>query len=360
VAAVAARQDHLDLYIDALGAVAAFNTVTVRPRVDGQLVNVAYREGQPLAAGDLLAEIDPRPFQAALAQAQGQLAKDEAQLQNAQLDLKRYKDAPASVTQQQVDTQAAVVSQFEGVVKADRAQVDSAGLQLSYCRITSPIGGRAGLRIVDAGNMVHPSDPGGLVVITQLQPISVIFSIPQDSVGRVLRRLSSGQPLPVDALSRDLATRIASGALSSVDNQVDPATGTVRMKATFDNKDGALFPNQFVNARLLVDTLPDVVLIPTAGVQTGPDSTFAYVVKADETVEMRPIKVGPVQGEQAAITEGLRPGEVVVTDGVDKLQQGSNVAVSRAPTTRAAAAGHRPSTRPATRPTSRPRRGTVE
>jgi multidrug efflux system membrane fusion protein len=337
VAAVPVRKGRLDLYIDGLGAVAAYNTVTVRPRVDGQLVNVAYGEGQQVRQGDLLAEIDPRPFEAALAQAEGQLARDQAQLRNAQLDLKRYQDAPAAVTQQQVDTQASTVRQYEGVVQSDRAQVDSAKLQLAYCRITAPIGGRTGLRLVDVGNMVHAADPGGLVVITQLQPISVVFSIPQDSIGRVQQRMNAGEPLEVDAFSRDLSTRIAAGTLQSVDNQVDAGTGTIRLKAVFENKDGALFPNQFVNARLRVETLADVLLVPAAAVQNGPDSTFAYVVKPDQAVEMRPIRLGPVQGEQAVVAAGLEEGDVVVTDGVDKLQQGSKVTVARGATTRPAA-----------------------
>jgi multidrug efflux system membrane fusion protein len=349
VAAVPVRQGQLDLYIDGLGAAAAFNTVTVRPRVDGQLVNVAYGEGQEVRQGDLLAEIDPRPFQAALAQAQGQLARDEAQLHNAQLDLKRYQDAPTAVTQQQVDTQASTVRQYEGVVQTDRAQVESAQLQLSYCRITSPIDGRAGLRIVDVGNMVHANDPGGLVVITQLHPISVVFSIPQDSIGRVQQKVAAGERLPVDAYSRDLTTRIATGTLQSIDNQVDQGTGTIRLKAAFENKDGALFPNQFVNARLLVETLRDVLLVPTAAVQNGPDSTFAYVVKVDQSVEMRPVELGPVQGEQAVIARGLEAGEVVVTDGVDKLQQGSKVTVARGATTRPSG-GRGPATQAAAGP----------
>jgi multidrug efflux system membrane fusion protein len=352
VIASTARRGDLDLYVDGLGNVSAFNTVTVRPRVDGQLVNVAYTEGQHVKEGDLLVEIDPRPFQATVAQAEGQLAKDQALLENARRDLERFKTAGEGVTQQQIDTQAALVQQDEGIVKSDQAVLDNARLQLSYCRITAPITGRAGLRLVDAGNIVHATDPGGLVVLTQLQPIAVLFSIPQGELPRVLRKTNTGQKLIVDALSQDLRDRLATGSLIAIDNQVDQSTGTVRLKAEFANTDDVLFPNEFVNARLTVDTLREVVLVPAAAVQRGPSSTFVYVVKPDQTVEMRTVTLGPTEGEQTVIESGVAAGELVVTDGVDKLTQGSKVSVSSAATAPTRPAGHATgaaSTHPSTR-----------
>lgn len=324
VVAAVARTGSLPLFIDGLGTVTPFQSITVRSRVDGELVRVAYAEGAAVKEGDLLAEIDPRPFEAALKQAEGKLNQDNATLANARVDLKRYRDAGKVVPEQQRATQAALVTQLEGQVKTDQAAVDNARVQLSYTRITAPITGRIGLRRLDQGNLVRASDPNGLCTIIQLQPIAVQFSIPQDSIGRVVKKLRSGPPLVVEAYDRDLKNRIAEGTLLAVDNQVDPGTGTVTLKAKFANDDGVLFPNQFVNARLRIETLKDVVLVPASAIQRGPNTIFAYVVK-DGVVEMRKIKLGPTEADITVVETGLNAGEVVVTDGADKLVQGSKV-----------------------------------
>ena len=333
VVTATAEQRDLGLYLSGLGTVTAFNTVTIRSRVEGELVKVAFSEGQVVEQGQLLAESDPRSYQVQLEQAEGQLAKDQAALKNSQLDLARSMSLVGSkaVTQQQVDTQAALVQQNEGVVKSDQAQVDSAQLQLSYCKITAPIAGRIGLRVVDQGNMIHANDPQGLAVITQLQPISVIFTIPQVNIPRVQKRINQGEQLAVDAydVDRSFNVLLATGKLAALDNQVDPLTGTLRLKAVFENKENELFPNQFVNARLLVETLKDATVIPTVAIQHGPTSNFVYVVKPDNTVDMRNVLLGPAEGEVTAIESGLAPGDVVVTDGVDKLQPGSKVTVGK-------------------------------
>jgi multidrug efflux system membrane fusion protein len=306
-------------------------TVTVRTRVDGELFSVPVKEGQMVVAGDVIAEIDPRPFQVQLLQAQGQKERDEAILANAKVDLDRYRIlyAQNSVPKQQLDTQVALVNQYEAMVKSDEGVIESVKLNLIYARITSPINGRIGLRNVDPGNIVHATDQNGLVVITQLQPITVVFNIAQDFIAQVMSKLKAGQRLPVDAWNRDFKTKLASGTLLTVDNQVDPSTGTVRFKATFPNQDNALFPNQFVNARLLIDTKRNAVLIPTGAVQRGPQNPFVFVVKPDSTVEMRTVAVGPVEKDTASIDRGLTPGETVVTEGVDKLQQGTKVSIGK-------------------------------
>jgi membrane fusion protein, multidrug efflux system len=327
VVAAAARQGNLDIYLTGLGSATAFNMVTVRTRVNGHLVKVAFQEGQLVRKGDLLAEIDPRPFQVQLAQAEGQMARNQALLKNAQRDLERFKVLLSRdlISKQEFDAQLSTVDQHEGALKSDQAQIDSAKLQLTYSRITAPISGRIGLRLVDEGNMVQAGDSNGLAVITQLQPIAVLFSIPQDDLPHVLKKMQSGQKLVVEAYNRDLKQKLATGTLLTIDNQIDPNTGTVRCKAVFSNEDNALFPNQFVNARLLVDTTQDAVIIPTAAIQRSPQSTFVYVVKEDGTVESRTVAVGPSEGDDVAITNGLSPGEVVVVEGVDRLQQGTRV-----------------------------------
>jgi multidrug efflux system membrane fusion protein len=315
-----------------IGTVTPLATVTVRSRVDGQLVKVAYREGQTLRAGDLMAEIDPRPFEVQLLQAQGQLAKDDAALANAKVDLERYRVLiqQDSIPRQQLDTQAATVAQAEAAVKSDQAQVESAKLDLTYCRITAPITGVVGLRLVDQGNMVHASDAGGLAVMTQQQPISVVFTIPADHLPPVLAQWRGGGKLPVEAWDRDLRRKLAVGEVHAIDNQIDPATGTVKIRAQFENADAALYPNQFVNARLLTDTLRGAVLIPAAAIERSPQSAYVYVVQKDGTVAMRNVAVQATEGDVAAIREGVAAGDVVVIDGLDKLQPGTAVALEGA------------------------------
>lgn len=324
--ATAYRGD-MELFLKQLGSVTALYTVTLHSRVDGELWKVNYSEGQMVAQGDVLAEIDPRPFQVTLQQAEGNLLRDQAALKVAQLDMARYEQliGSRSITQQQLDAQKALIQQSEGAIKTDEGQIASSKLNLKYCKITAPIGGRIGLRLVDPGNIVHANDSSGLAVITQLQPITVVFTIPQDDIARVQRKVNAGEKLVVDAFDREFKTKLASGTLMAIDNQVDTTTGTVRLKAIFDNADNMLFPNQFVNARLLVDKVHDAVIVPAACVQRGPESMFVYVVKPDDTVELRTVELGPTEGELAVIESGVAADDVVVFNGIDKLQPGSQV-----------------------------------
>ncbi len=327
VVAVEARKGDIFIYLSALGSVTPVSTITVRTRVDGELMEVLYREGQTVKSGDLLARIDPRPFEVQLTQAEGQMAHDLAQLKNAQLDLERYRVLweQDSIPKQQLDTQEALVHQLQGQIKTDQGQIDSAKLQLTYCQITAPISGRVGLRLVDRGNIVHSSDTTGLVVITQLQPITVVFPISEDNLPQVLVKLKRGSDLTVEAYDREMKQRLAVGSLVTVDNQIDPTTGTVRLKAIFANEENDLFPNQFVNARLLVDVIRDATVVPTPAIQRGPQGTFVYVVKPDLTVTVRPVTVGETQEGETSIKTGLSPGERVVVEGADRLREGTRV-----------------------------------
>ena len=329
VLAAAARSTEMNIYLNGLGTVTPLKTVTVRSRVEGELVRVAFTEGQVVRQGDLLAEIDPRSFQVQLAQAQGQLARDQALLENARVDVTRYRTllTQDSIAEQQVATQEALVKQLEGTVRMDQSQVDNARLQLSYARITAPIGGRLGLRQVDPGNIVRSGDANGLVVITQQQPIAVIFTIPQDQLPAVMRRLQPGSKIPTEAWDREGRTKLATGALLTVDNQIDTTTGTVKLKAQFPNDDNRLFPNQFVNVRMQLETRT-AVMVPGAAIQRGAQGTFVYVVKDDLSVTMRPVKPGPSEAENTAIEAGLAAGERVVVDGVDRLREGAKVQLS--------------------------------
>jgi len=331
VVATAQRGD-LPVYFNGLGTVTAFNTVTVRSRVDGQLISVAFKEGQFVHEGDLLAQIDPRPFQVQLAQALGQLAKDQAQRRDAEVNLERFKllFKEGVIPQQQLDTQAALVGQFDGAIASDQSQIDNAKLQLTYSRITAPISGRIGLRLVDAGNIVHSTDTNGLLVITQLQPISVIFSLPQDQLPDVNAKLRSGVQLVVDAYDRDDTAKIASGKLQTIDNQIDPTTGTYKLKSMFTNADNSLFPNQFVNVHLLVDTKHNLTIVPAAAIQRGPQGTYIYAVAKDPatkdaTAKIFPVTIAQTTGNSVGLSAGLNPGDVVVIDGQDKLQDGTKV-----------------------------------
>jgi membrane fusion protein, multidrug efflux system len=326
VVATAQRGD-LPVYFNGLGTVTAFNTVTVRSRVDGQLASVAFKEGQFVHEGDLLAQIDPRPFQVQLEQAQGQLAKDQAQRKDAEVNLERFKllFKEGVIPQQQLDTQAALVGQFDGAITSDQSQIDNAKLQLTYSRITAPISGRIGLRLVDVGNIVHATDANGLLVITQLQPISVIFSLPQDQLPEVNAKLRSGVQLVVDAYDRDDTAKIASGKLVTIDNQIDPTTGTYKLKSIFANTDNALFPNQFVNTHLLVDIKHNLVIVPAAAIQRGPQGTYVYAAGPDNTAKIKVVTIAQTTGDNVGLSAGLNSGDAVVIDGQDKLQDGTKI-----------------------------------
>jgi multidrug efflux system membrane fusion protein len=315
------------VYLSGLGSVTPWNSVSIRSRVDGQLTEVAFKEGQQVQKGQLLAVIDPRPFEVQLSQAQATLFKDQAQLRDAKLNFQRFQDLlkqSGAMSQQQVDTQGALVDQLDGATRNDQAAIDSARLQITYCHITAPITGRIGLRLVDVGNIVHAADANPLLIITQLQPIAVLFSLPEDQLQTVAQHMRQGT-LTVEAYSRDDQTKLATGQLGTIDNQIDQTTGTGRLKAMFQNNDSSLWPNEFVNARLLLESRKNAIVVPSAAIQRGPQGTFAYVVKADKTAEVRPLTVALAQGNLSAIGQGLAEGEIVVTDGQDKLKAGMTV-----------------------------------
>jgi membrane fusion protein, multidrug efflux system len=328
VAVAKAEVRDLPILLNGLGSVEAFNTVAVKSRIDGQLIKVNVKEGQEVKQGELLAEIDPRPYEVQLSQTQATLFKDQAALRDARLNLERfqqlYKDGV--IPKQQLDTQGSLEAQLDGAVRADQAQVDTVKLNLVYTRITAPVSGRIGLRQIDVGNIVHASDPNGLLVITQLQPIAVIFSLPQDNLQAVSQHMGKGR-LAVDAYSRDDLTKIATGFLTTIDNQIDVTTGTGKLKAVFDNRDRSLWPNQFVNVHLLLEVKKNNIVVPSAAIQRGPQGTYVFVVKPDNTAEMRNVALSISQGNLTAISQGLKSGEAVVTDGQDKLQPGTKVAV---------------------------------
>jgi membrane fusion protein, multidrug efflux system len=334
------RQD-VPVYLSGLGAVTAFNTANIKSRVDGQIMKVNVREGENVRQGQLLIEIDSRPFQVQLDQMQAQLSRDQAQLHDAQLNLERYTSLipSGSIAQQQVDTQKALVDQLQGTVRTDQAQIDNAKLQIVYCHITAPFDGRVGLRQVDPGNIIHASDTNPMLVLTQLQPIAVIFTLPEDVLPTVSKRMKQGT-LEVDAFSRDDQTKLATGKLETIDNQIDPTTGTAKLKAVFSNTDSQLWPNQFVNADLLLETRKNSTVVPTAAILRGPQGTFVYSVNPDKTVQDRPVTVSLTQGDTTVITSGVNPGDTVVTDGQDKLQRGSRIE-PRNPTPPAGASGAR-------------------
>ena len=319
----------LPVILTGLGSVEAYKTVAVKSRIDGQLVQVAFREGQEVKQGELLAQIDPRPYEVQLSQAQATLFKDQSALKDAKVNLGRfeqlYKDGV--IPKQQLDTQESLVGQLEGAVRADQAQVDNVKLNLVYTRITAPVNGRIGLRQVDVGNIVHASDPNGLLIITQLQPIAVIFNLPQDQLQSVSQHMRNGR-LQVEAYSRDDQTKIATGTLLTIDNQIDQTTGTGKLKAVFDNRDRSLWPNQFVNVHLLLEVRKNNTVVPAAAIQRGPSGTYVFTVKPDKTAQMRPVTVPFSEGNYSAVTQGLQPGDLVVTDGQDKLQDGTKVEIA--------------------------------
>jgi multidrug efflux system membrane fusion protein len=327
VAAGVAQVGEIPIYLSGLGTVVPMRTVIVRSRVDGELVRVNFTEGQYVKEGEVLAQVDPRAFQVQLDQAEGQLIKDQALLANARIDLERYRTLfkQDSIAKQQVDTQAALVLQYEGTVRSDQAMVDNARLQLSYARITAPISGRLGLRQVDQGNIVHAADANGVVVITEVQPVTVVFTLPQDNLPALMQRVKTNAKLAVEAWDRGFRAKLGSGELLTVDNVIDITTGTVKLKAKFANADLALFPNQFVNARMLLDTRKGAITIPSAALQRGSQGSFVYVVKDDNTVSVRPVKLGPGDGERVAVESGLAAGERVVVDGMDRLREGARV-----------------------------------
>jgi multidrug efflux system membrane fusion protein len=324
-----AQKDDINITLNALGTVTSLATVTIKSQISGQIMRIAFEEGQIVKKGDLLIEIDSRPYQLALAQAEGVLKRDQALLQNAELDLERYKrlSATNAITKQQLDTQTALVLQLRGNIVSDQAQIDMAKLNIAYCHITAPVNGRVGLRQVDQGNYVTANDANGLVVITQLEPISVIFTVPEDNLPAILKRRKEGATLTATAYDRSGNNKLATGKLTTTDNQIDTATGTMKLRATFDNEDGVLFPNQFVNIELLIDVLRDTTVVPVSAIQRGVPGTFVFLVNADDTVSVRPVQLGPSTIDKVAVRSGLAPGDRVVTDGADKLRDGSRISL---------------------------------
>jgi membrane fusion protein, multidrug efflux system len=364
VVTATAKKGDMPVTLNALGTVTPLATVTVQTQIAGQLVQVAFKEGQEVNKGDFLAQIDPRPYEATLEQLQGQLAKDQALLRGAQIDLARFQKLAAqnSIAQQQADDQLYLVHQYEGTVKSDEAQVDNAKLNLDYCHIVAPITGRIGLRLVDQGNYVQVGNATasatgnstsigtatGIAVITQMKPISVIFTLPEDNLPAVLKRIAAGAKLQVTAFDRSGQTKLATGRLETLDNQIDPTTGTLKYRAIFDNSDEMLFPNQFVNVQLLLDTMTGATVIPSAAIERGAPGTFVYVVKPDNTVTVQKVTLGPSNNQDVAVTAGLEPGAEVVVDGADKLREGAKVrTVASGP---AATAATQPSSAPGTDP----------
>ncbi|MGO9978348.1 MAG: efflux RND transporter periplasmic adaptor subunit [Candidatus Sulfotelmatobacter sp.] len=326
VAVAKVEQREMPVYLVGLGSVTAFYTANIKSRVDGQIMRVNFQEGQIVKEGDLLILIDPRPYQVQLEQMQAQLFKDQASLRDARLNLDRYTTLipSGSIAQQQVDTQKSTVDQLDGQVRTDQAQIDNAKLQLVYCNITAPFTGRVGLRQVDPGNIVHAADTNPMLILTQLQPIAVILTLPEDQLPTVAQHMKNSTLL-VEAYSRDYQTKLATGKLLTIDNQIDQTTGTAKLKAVFDNKDNQLWPNQFVNANLLLETRKNSTVLPTAAILRGPQGAFVYAVKTDKTVEARPVTISLTQGNTTVITSGVNPGDMVVTDGQDKLQTGSTI-----------------------------------
>lgn len=330
VATASVGTGDIGINLNALGTVTSLATVTIRTQISGYLMKIDFKEGDEVKTGDLLAEIDPRPYEAALAQANGNLTRDQALLKGAQVDLTRYQGLAAqnAVPHQTLDTQVALVAQYQGTVEADRAAVKAAQVNLQFCHIVSPLDGRVGLRQVDQGNYVTPGDTNGLVVITQLHPISVLFTVPEDNLQAIAKRLHAGATLPAAAYDRSGANKIADGTLQTFDSQIDPTTGTIKLRAQFPNDARTLYPNQFVNIRLLVDTHSDVTVMPTAGVQRGVPGTFVYLVNAaDSTVSVRKVTLGVTDGERVEVLSGLNPGDRIVIDGADKLRDGAKVAL---------------------------------
>ncbi|MGD1032196.1 MAG: MdtA/MuxA family multidrug efflux RND transporter periplasmic adaptor subunit [Opitutaceae bacterium] len=329
VVAQPAQKGDINIYLNGLGTVTPLATVTVRSQISGLLVEIHFEEGQMVNKGDLLAVIDPRPYQVALEQAKGQLLQAQAQLKEAQVDLARYVKLAEqdSIAGQQVDTQRALVTQYEGLVQVDQSAIDSASLNLTYCHITAPVSGRVGLRQVDIGNYVTPGDSGGLVVLAELKPITVIFTLPEDDIPGVSTRINSGIKIPVDAYDRMQVHKLASGTLGTIDNEVDPSTGTFKLRALFPNDDLQLFPNQFVNVRMLLDVHKDATVIPSSAIERGQQGAFVYLVKPDSTVASRAVTLGTTEGERVEVLSGLAIGDRVVTDGGDRLKEGQDVIV---------------------------------